>query len=328
MSRKNISNENKNIVRMEKKATNHFGLFLLLLIVIGGGGFGAYYLYQHRHEFSWDFTLPWNKDEESKEKESTSSSKKGNGALIVPRLKRTEISNIQDSLTITNITANDKGYEITLSAIANSANSVIFSSEKILVDGYNTTAEFEISDISEDRYSEDIPTEETFRIDKTELDALGIESFKYLVFYYRIKTPDGTSRVYRTRLDAYNDFNFDNSRKGLIKMDVKNETIISYYQTIEDSENTYIYFDFKNEDQLNVEYVRIKKLLINGEMYNYSNFNEQVYSGSETIVYLKIPKKEIKEVKNFTISFILTEEYEEEDKQDVYITTEFYKELE
>lgn len=326
MTGKHYNNGNKNIVRMEKKATNHLGLIIVLIIALVGGGFGAYYLYEHRNEFIWDIPLPGQNDDNNGGKNSSSGSNK-NGELIVPRLKTTTIADGHSSLEIINITASSKGYEISLKATVKKDASIIYQSEHILIDGYNTTAEFNISDSRDTGGTGQVGTEGTFRIDKTELDALGIKSFKNLVIYYTYQTPTETSKVLRKRIDAYNDFNFDNSRQGLVEIDRKNDTIISYYQTIEDKEYTYIYFDFKNEDHLTSERVMIKKLLINGDLYDYPDFNEEIYKGSETILYLKIPKKIIKEVNNFTVSFILIEEYKEENLQSVYVTTEYYKEF-
>ncbi len=314
------------VVRMEKKATNHFGLIVLLLIAIAGGGYGGYYLYEHRDEFNWDFKNPLKEEETEDEKKSTNINK-SNKDLMVPRLRENNITPYDEELVITKITATTQGYEITVAAQTDKEESLIYYTEKILIDGYNTSAEFEVVDTLEPPGVAQKPTEKTFRIDKTELDALGMYSFANLTFYYRRKTEEGVEQLTRRIIRAYSDFNFDNSRKGLVKIDEKNEVIVSYYQTLEDSKTTYIYFDFKNEKTMVSNKVRIKKLLINGEIYNYSKFNEEVYSGSETILCIEIPKDKIKEVNNFNVSFILIEDYKEEEKQSMYITSDYYKEF-
>lgn len=316
---------NNDIVRMEKKATNKVGLFFLMIAILLAGGAGTFYLYKHHDEFDWNIKIPWKEDKKSDEKDNPSkkeeSSKDNNNSkLIVPTLKE-NIFNVgeHDTFEITDVKATDKGYVFTYKISANSSNEVKFICEKILIDGFDTSAKFEIT-VSNDSYQNG-----TFTIVQTELDTLNINSFQQLELFIK-KTPSKESKPVYLKLIAFNNIKIDNTIKGLVKIDEKNSTIISYYQKIEDKDYTYLYFDIKNQDEKASEQISVKKLIINNKLYTYKDLKDTIYKKAEKVIYIKIPKKEVKKVNKFTVSFFLIEENEKKENRNVYISNEYTKE--
>lgn len=326
----------RNIVRMEKKATNRFGLFLLFLVVFSGIGFGGYYLYKHRNELSFEIEIPWNKKktetnngiDKDGNKEPDKNISDNDTKLLTPTLLPKQYETGEAALTLTNIKADDKGYEITAKAKAIAGIDITIESEKILIDGYETSAKLIISDPVEtggdnkQQYSE-----ATFRIPKTEMDSLDIVTFQKISIYYRVKTSISESKVFGKEFKAYNSIELDNSRKGTIEIFSNYATIANYYKYKTDKDNTYIYFDFKNLNKVNDQVIKVKKLLINGELYDYTDLNILLYRGSEQVFYLTIPKDKVKKVEDFTISFYLITKTEKSDMAAIYITPEYNQKL-
>ena len=73
-----MSHRNKNVVRFEKKATNHVGLFFFFIFAVESFGGGGFLLYKYRDQIDWNFTLPWEsgKDGENGKDSSGKKSKK------------------------------------------------------------------------------------------------------------------------------------------------------------------------------------------------------------------------------------------------------------
>lgn len=326
MSRNNM-NYNDNIVRMEKKATNKFGIFLVLIIVIGLIGGTGYYLYTNKDKLDWSFELPWNRADKKNEDENdndnngtsgNTNNKDNNVVYEEPHLdSRIVEDNNNYTITISNLSKINLGYNIDIS-FESKAEPYKVTLEKILVDGFDTTTTFSRAIDGGDRISI------TVRINQTELDALSIKAFNSLTFYFRIENEIRGFEVKSYVVSTVKTFNNINELKGLSEIDDKNQTKIRYYRTIEDKDNTYIYFDFKNYSVARNQLVSIKKLLINGKLYEYSDFNEEIYHGAEKVVYLTIPKSEVKKVDNFTISFTMLNEVEGK-KTAAYITNEYSK---
>ncbi len=294
-----------NVVRMEKKATNKIGLFFVILLAVGGFGYGGFYLFQHRKEIDWELKLPWSKEKDEEDNEKTDSKKDNGGSknagldgrLVVPSLNEKEFGENQGKLKLYNIRTDSKGYYIDVD-FKTSAPSSTLTIFKVLVDGYDTSVTLRITDIADDE-----ATTSTILIPKTELDALKIVSFNKLDIYYKIDTPEKEGVLSRREIQAYNKIEYDNTLKGLIEFYNANEVKGNFYKVTDDKENTYIYFYFINENRNAPKNVKIRRLLINGELFEYKDFNLDIYCGTNKVFYLTIPKKKVKKVENFTISF-------------------------
>jgi len=96
-----------------------------------------------------------------------------------------------------------------------------------------------------------------------------------------------------------------------------NSSIVVITQSIE---------DFLNENRDEIKNIKVKKLLINDELYDYSELNEVLYAGAEKIFYIVIPKNKVKEVKSFNISFFIINNAKEQDDKvfpAIYSTLEY-----
>lgn len=314
-----------NVVRMEKRATNRFGLFLLILIVIVGFGYGGYYLYQHRKEIDWEFKWPWQKEELTEEEKANNvlinqnQPKRNNNKLVVPNMSEQSIMTNDTEIKVYDLKADDKGYtfNIDFKAIISTATLNI---EKVLIDGFDTSAKLTITDTLDGS-----PTTGTIRVNKSELDALGIYAFNRFTLYIKADTLDKEGSLIRKDIQVYNTLDYKNELTGLIETYHKNNAQIFFYKMADDKDNTYIYFDFINEDRNNSKRIKVKKLLINDELYEYKELNENIYCGANKVFYLTIPKKDIKEINNITVSFFILGLDRSGATTGIYITPEYSK---
>lgn len=323
-------NDNGNIVRLEKRATNKFGLFLLILLVLGAVGYGGYYIYKHRSEIDWNIEIPWQKEnnEENDNKSNNTNTKKNtNIDLVLPISLDNEITVSDGKLRVYEPKTDDKGYTLKLDYTAEKENSELVI-EKILVNNYETSTKVTIKDDFEQGQTKEnqIPTTETIRLLKTELDPLNIHGMRSLIFFYRVNTESQEGKLERKEVKVYNNLEFDSGLKGLIELYNNNNTELYYYQTKTDKDNTYIYFDIKNIDYNTTRQVKVKKLLINGKLYEYTDLDFELYRGAENIFYLTIPKEKIKKVDDFTISFFILGK-KEGSISAIYITNDYKTEI-
>lgn len=311
------------LLRIEKKSTNKVGLFIVVILFLALVGASGYYFY--RNGISFDFSLPW-QTEKSKSESNNSKNNKGKSESKTknqyddPKFEDTVVGNGYNySINITNFRKTDFGYDIDIN-IENSKTPYTFVLEKILVDGFDTTTKFSkklepLESISQ-----------TIRINQTELDALDIISFSELTFYINVIDEEGKENIQKVLMTSTALKTANNSRLGLIEIDRKNQTIVNYYKVLEDKDNTYIYFDFKNYGASRVQIISVKKLKINGQIYEYKDLNEEVYHGAEKIISLTIPKKDFKKVENFSVSFTMLNE-ENGKKTAAYITNEYSRSI-
>lgn len=326
-----MSRKKDQVVRMEKRATNRFGLFLLFIAVIGGFGYGGYYLYQHRKEIDWNIKVPWknnsSSEEESEGKKGTlggGSSSNRNGKLIAPNsMTPTTIDINESKVVVHDINADNKGFTFEIDLIA-SKEQADLTIEKVLIDGFDTSAKLTITDLPD---REGTPTSATLRVNKSELDALGIYAFNNFTLYLVVDLPSKSGAITRKDIRVYHNLEYKNGLEGLNEIYKKNLSTINFYKVTTDKDNTYIYFDFVNENRNVSKRVRIKKLLINGELYDYTSLDEFVYSGADKVFYLTIPKKDIKEVKEFKISFFILTLNRSDETTGFYLTPEYTKQL-
>lgn len=318
-----------NIVRFEKRSTNKIGLFFLFIIVLGGLGFGGYYLYQHRSEIDWELKLPWKKEnsnnENSSENNSSSSSKNNRDDLVLPN-KYDKTENVSGgTIRVYDIKLDDKGYTISVD-YTNPLADTEFIVEKVLVNGFETSSSFTISEtLDPGSKNAQLPTTTKFRILRTELEPLKITGLKKLTFFYRRIQNGEESTLERREFSLTNNIDFKTELEGLINIYKKDkEFTLNYYETITDQDNTYIYFDIKNDTYNSNKQVRIKKLIINGELYDYQDLDFKLYRGAENIFSIVIPKSKIKKVESFTVSFFITA-YLDDEVLGIYMTNDYTK---
>lgn len=312
-----------NIVHMEKRATNRFGLFLVILAVIAILGGGGFLIYTNKDNIDWELKLPWEIEKETKteKKKEEAKKKKTQKELLVPtNIEEGSFSEEGCRFAIVNVTADDKGYlfEAEFSTSKEWANINI---EAILIDNYYTTTSFGMTNRPSETMNQ--PTKKEFRINKTELDSMNIYGFKKLSIYFSLETPGKTTEVLREELRFENEIYFDNGREGLIKIAEIGGCTLEYYQTVKANDATYIYFDIHNGDLKNVKNIYIRKLMINGRLYEMPEFEVVAYKGSKSSFYIKIPVEKIDNVEEFLVSFIIVTYNKNDEVQKVHITNEY-----
>ncbi len=321
--KKNIDAYERSLVRMEKNATNHVGLFLVIVLAIVIFGVGGFLLYKNRDSIDWSLSLPWdNKDDDNspsskKDKDKQSSERE---ELAKPKLNNYKV--IEDrgiTLIADNLVQNDQGFTFDL-IYTNYNGDVTFTLEKVLVDKYDTTANF----------TEKVPAGQTMKknvhVKQTELDIVNIKNFANLTLYIRIDTEDGPGKAVRYNLVVNNLLLNENKLEGLIEFENNKQSIISFYQVTEDKDNSYIYFDYLNDTANRTQVLTVKKLVINDEIYDVKSFSNEIYHGAEKLLYITVPKKDFKKIEKFTIGFTVLN-YIDDELYSVYITKEYSKTL-
>ncbi len=316
----NYQGPDDNIVRMEKKSSNKVGIIIIVILVLALVGGSAFYFY--KNGISFELKLPWqtekraSKDDSSKKEKEDEEEKNKNEYAPPSFVDQDLASGYGYNINFSNFQKSNLGYDMDIT-FETKNNSYTIYLEKVLVDGYDTSVTFSKSLNPYESITQ------TLRINQTELDALDIVSFSRLELYIKCVDSTGKGKVERYEVNSQN-IAPDNSRKGLIRIDQKNQTNVNYYKVQEDKDNTYIYFDFQNYGAIRTQILSVKKLLINGKIYDYKDLNEEVYHGAEKIISLTIPKSEFKKVESFTVSFTMINE-EEGKKTAAYITNEYSK---
>lgn len=316
-----------NIAQMEKKATNKFGLFLVFLAFIAIFGGGGFLLYKFRNQIDWELKLPWNNnevDEETGKKGNSSTGKKNNSDLIVPRINNGNFSEGSTSFSIVDITADDRGYEFTVE-LKTDATWATITIEGILLDGYYTEATLELSDEAD--IGEQKAARKKFRINQTDLDKLNVNGFTRMNIFYVLEEPQKKYNLKMKVLTFVSEYTIVNGNKGLIKVDDKGQLLIEYYKTTKADNATYIYFEAKNGDLISNREILIKKLMINGRLYEMPEFNETIHRGARKSFSIKIPKDKIKDVNEILVSFYILNKDEKGNNLGIYITNEYSRSL-
>lgn len=297
---------------------------LIIIIIVGIIAFGGYYIYQHKDELEITDIIPWDDEEDKKEENKKESS--NNSKLTIPSLNKAAVNVDEHLIKILEITADDKGYIITLGLTCNRTEKCTMTVNEVLIDGYYVSTTFSVTDYSD---IERTPTEIQFRINQSELDNLEITAFKNITLFYYFEATDMDEKdkkaLHCNSFTFNNTIPIDNTKKGLLNVDTKGTTTIKYYKILKTSDYTYIYFDVKNTNVWNYQTIMIKKLLINDRIYEMPKFEEKIYNSAEHLVYIKIPTDKIEEVKKITISFFIFEKDENNNNTKIYITNEFSK---
>lgn len=278
-----------------------------------------------------DIKLPWNNNTTTKEEKKQQSSK-SQMDLVVPELPK-DVNTLlfnNSELVFTAISADKNGYLITASLTCIKEEYITIEVNSMSIDGFHISTKFAISDRldynNENRpLREQEPTEVIFRINKTELDDLGIFGFNQIKMYFDLESENTKQKNSRMHIVAKNHLNIVNERKGLIQIDKKEDITISYFKTLDTEDATFIYFDFKNTNKSRDFTVKIKNLEINGKLYDLKDFKGKIYRDSEDDLYLKIPKSDISKVSTLNVSFYILGQSSEGNVDYIYITNDYIK---
>jgi hypothetical protein len=276
-----------------------------------------------------NISIPWIKEKNETTKHQTSS--RDQMGLIIPKLPKeyNSVEMLESTLTYKRVTKDNNGYIITME-LTTKAEFATIEVKEVLIDGFYVTTKFAISDTIDrdaDGYElpEQIPTEYKFRIKQTELDELGIFGFNEIKIFYDIETNKEKYTDVTFAMVAINDLNIVNERKGIISIEKVNGVEISYYKTVDAEDATYIYFDLKNKNLEKDIMLYVKKLKINGEIYEYKDLKEKLYREAQHAVYIKIPKDKVSRVNTIDITFFLIEENIKGEIEAAYITNGYQR---
>lgn len=303
---------NKGIVRMEKRAANKGGIFLVILIALIGLGVGGYFLYQNKDEINW----PWEKEEEVVEEKEEEEDNTSDGKLHLPEISP-EIDLIQlryepAKMHITKLTATAKGYELDIELVIQpdengkydkAPNKYVVNCTKILIDDYEVSSTFTV-----EATKSQLKSKTSVIIPMNELENLEIYSFRALTFFLDVQaTYDFPEKIKKaeSRVTAYQDIFVNNVKEPEASFTAQDSVRISYYKKIEAEDATYLYYIVENNNRTTSHKIELKKLVINDEIYNKPVVNVDTHYHSNTIFYIKIPRKDYKEVTKITAAFYI-----------------------
>ena len=256
------------MIRLEKKSSNKVGIIIIVILVLALVGGSAFYFY--KNGISLELKLPWQTEKrasknDSKKEDKSDDEEETKNEYDPPSFADQDLESGNGyKINFSNFQKSNLGYDMDITFETKTKPYTIYL-EKVLVDGYDTSISFSKSLNPYESITQ------TLRINQTELDALDIISFSQLDFYIKCVDAEGKGKVERYELSTTGTITADNSRKGLIQIDQKNQTNVNYYKIQEDKDNTYIYFDFKNYGTIRTQIVSVKKLLINGKLYDYKD---------------------------------------------------------
>ena len=305
-------NGNRSLMRMEKRAVNKLGLFLIILIAIAFFGGGGYLLYKNRNNL--DFSFPWekNNNEAKTEKEAVE--------------KRKQVSLERQKISV-NSTDIIKVYDIDTRFL--SAEYSVMDGYVFKIQMYNSTLEdisFNINYLAIDDYQIDYEDKIVLqhgksnlyelKIPVSELDKYNIESFETLqIFTSKVKNKETEEQKEQT-ITVKNELFTNNTQ-----LPTKNTNMgkalgltIYYYKTEETEDSTDVYFLLTNEDARSAYEITINAYKINDKIITNNDFREKIYPKRQKVVVLSIPKKDYKTVDKLTLSFFVL------DNNDIYLT--------
>lgn len=322
---RNITSEN--IAQLEKKAPNKTGLILTVIIVIIVLISIFYILYQNKDKINWEFTLPWQKEAEQKEDNPKLPSYQ-NEKIEMLEIRPNEVPIIKSSISfkLNKVEYTQKGYKLNITFKDLENFNTILKIKYITVDGYfiDQKAEIQLSNF------EEITKE--FLVSKSELDKYGINGFRNISIFIDIdqvkeqeRIKESSNILWKCNVKVMP----TESRKNFTTLysDVEKEEHLEYYDVFSDASNHYIYFKSTNRSFKKDVELYVKELKINNEVYEMKDFKETNRIGSKILFYLKIPKKHVKSIKNFEISFFIIKRDKDKEISEVYITDAYNKKL-
>ena len=295
------------VIRVEKKRTNVYGLIIVFAIIIGAFCFGLYYYIQNPQKVRSFFK----KDEVYIEEKTDTKGNVviGNNELLPVKMENKEIYDdiARQGLDIyvDSVERANNGYTVNLSFIVDGSNGTAdIKCLDVLVDGYSTDITFEKHISADGKYYLD------FFIKKAVLAELEITRWSKLGIYFYIVYDKDTEyeevENYYGEVESFSYEKVDNRKKGLIRLNDKDNLYIDFYKLLQDKDYYYFYFLAREKNTNYNHFIQVKKLMINGEIYNYDG-DLEVYAryGAMKEFYIKIPRKNYEKIDNFSISFFL-----------------------
>ena len=307
----------KGVVKVEKRAVNKKGLFLLFIVVLAGLGYGGYYFVNNRDSF--DFYFPWEEKTENKDNKGKSNS--GFRKIKDVEVGKREI-NIDTGAFLANdnyynisvVSASydkDKGYVIKLRLENKDRDKVSFNIKNVIIDGYQLLG---------NRYQNNNMTNVTnFKllagkggkvdteiiIDNTFLDLYKITTIENIRIdgdFELNEEGEQSKSIELTTFDAPSDTSL-----GIIE-NINNIHNISYnYNKVVENKDSYnLYLLLDNTSSSDYTYY-INKLLIDGKEYDASIYSNKIYSSSKYLEVINIPKNKYRNIKKIEISFMETD---------------------
>ena len=133
--------------------------------------------------------------------------------------------------------------------------------------------------------------------------------------YGKINTTIGTGRI--VGFEEKYDTNIKNVTASFAS---KDGVLISFYKKEEFSDGTYLYYLVENNNKSQSHKIELKKLLINGKIYEDAEVNVNTHYSSKTIFYIKIPHKDFSDIITIKSSFFILRADEKE--QTIFATND------
>ena len=318
MKRDNIMDNDKGVVKVEKRAVNKGGLFLLFLVVLSGLGYGGYYFINNRESF--DFYFPWEEKKVVKSGENVDS-KTGYKRIKDEKISSREMHVVTDVVNgedgsnsikvISGTYDKNKGYVVKLRLENDNLDRITFKIKNILVDGYQLLGNKSNNNVT----NVTNPNLSAIRGGKVETDIIIDNTFLDL---YKVST------IGKIKVEGM--YYVENDNIGqLISFDITTEdapsdtsiapieSIINIYnikynynKIVENKDNYLLYLLLENNTTTEYNYY-ISKLLIDGKEYDASIYNAKIYGKSKYLEVIDIPKNKYRNIKKIEISFMETD---------------------
>lgn len=307
---------------------------VILAIVVGAITGGVVYLNKNKDKLEWNLiTFPWEKKgfmwpweqgnytaEEAVKKEIEEETVIVSG-LKKPNFKEPEThETTYGTVTVESVELDKKGFEISLTYKSKNNDykrAEYIELNKIIVDDL---------DFQLDKMTINVDSTEIIKLSRPKFELYNKDGFKKIELFYKERNSDGEEVVGNLDLSFYNMIEPTTKIGKKISVDKKttvNGSInIYYWKRVVDSDNTYLYFYVENGDGQKT--LSIKRLLLNDKIYDYPNLKEVFYSKTNRGFAIKIPKKDIKKIKDMEITFFIKTEPKDNYGEGIYMTNEFF----
>lgn len=307
---------NDDLVTIEKKATNKFGIALLIVVILILLGGGAYYYLTNKNLITFDFKFPWQQekkieDDPTEEEVSTQKSSKPKNESPLERVPVEISSNSQFynnqgiSVQVANCELKDNSYIIKL-IVANSnspeeSGPFVFKVRAVTLNRYQIPQDFTLAVNPGEMITHELT------LSSQELDKNRINSFSKLILIGDV-TFQGTTKGTTIGISGSSDNGSNPKIKPIALLDTINSNLnISYYKKVETDNSTKVYFLFENNSGKRYTYY-INRLMVDGKDVDTSIYNETIYERSIYIPIIDLPKSLLSQNKKARISFVVMAE--------------------
>ena len=304
-----------NVMAVKAKKKSKAGL-IVTLIIIGLVIISGVLIFVFKREWITNLFKKSSNNSQEVVKNSDGSTYDPLSKLTTPNLvEDTIIASYLSPIKLENLKGDGKGYTFDI-VMENKVESVsVYECKNVLIDDIITDTSFKVeaAPLSTKRVTVNIP--------KTKLDTYGISNFTKITFIGSLVNGGSKPENSIKSLSTVSTGSKYNVKKTLLKIDNIKGVSVNYYELVEDEDYTYLYFDvFHNNEKLKTN-IRIKKIAINGEIYDYDDLDESYDVVGIGIFVIKIPKDDYKKVKNVDLQLFYTFK-DEKDNTIYYIGSE------